>query len=124
MKLIIALTFALISSVAMADYAGEWDQQTVLAKGAAGSALIVDVRTPKEYAAGHVPGAINVPHNDIDSHMSQLESYKNKDVVIYCRSGKRAGMAEATLAQKGFTQVYHLKGDMNGWKAANLKMEK
>lgn len=124
MKKIIALTLAVFSSLAYADYSGEWDQPTVLTKGTQGEALIIDVRSPGEYAEGHVPNAINIPHSDIDSHLSKLDGYKNKDIVIYCRSGKRAGIAEGILSEKGFTQIYHLKGDMNGWKAANMKIEK
>ena len=116
--------FTIFSAVAHADYAGEWDQATALKKMQEGKVLVVDVRSAGEFAEGHVPGAINIPHNELAKHMSRLAGYENKEVLIYCRSGRRAGVAESELSDKGFTQLYHLKGDMLGWQKTGQKIAK
>lgn len=79
--------------------------------------FILDVRTPEEYRAGHVSGAINIPHDQIERGLSELEDQRDRDVVVYCRSGRRAGVAEKVLSKAGF-RVLHLQGDMMGWTAA------
>ena len=124
MRLITAALFMFVSSLSIADYKGEWDHATALEKMAAGKVLVVDVRSPSEYQSGHVPGAINVPHKNIKENLSMLTKHKDKDILIYCRSGRRAGFAESTLTELGFENLYHLKGDMNGWQEANMKIEK
>jgi len=77
--------------------------------------LILDVRSPEEYAEGHVPGAINIPHDQLNSRLAEISSHKNKEVVLYCRSGKRAGIAADILQSAGFSKLLHLDGDMSGW---------
>ena len=95
-----------------------------LLSGAPGGALILDVRTPKEFADGHVPGAMNISHDQLASRLSELEDDKDRPIVLYCRSGKRAGMAAEVLKKAGFRKLYHLEGDMLGWHAKGLPMEK
>ncbi len=114
----------LSATAAHADFAGEWDQAEALRKIQNQQVVVIDVRSPEEYAAGHVPGAINMPHNKLDEHADRLADLKGKDLLLYCHSGRRAGMAESELTEKGFENLYHLKGDMQGWKAANMKIEK
>jgi phage shock protein E len=84
------------------------------------SFVILDVRTPEEFAQGHVPGAINIPHDKLPSRIAELMSAKNKDVVLYCRSGKRAAMAADTLQAKGFGKLLHLEGDIQTWTEEKL----
>ncbi len=79
--------------------------------------LILDVRNPQEYAQGHVPGAINIPHNQLGSRLAEIGSYKGKEIVLYCRSGGCAGIAANTLQAAGFSKLLHLDGDMNGWRS-------
>jgi rhodanese-related sulfurtransferase len=98
-------------------------QQTLLAQPA-GESLVLDVRTPEEYAAGHVPNAINVPHDQIEARLAELEARKNGPVVVYCKSGRRAGIAAEALSKAGFTNLLHLTGDMEAWSAAGLPVEK
>ena len=86
--------------------------------------LILDVRTPQEYAAGHVPSAINMPHTSVKSQLEKLQEYKDKTIVIYCKSGRRAAMARQTLTDAGFKQLLHLDGDMDGWQLGNFPIEK
>jgi phage shock protein E len=75
--------------------------------------FLLDVRTPEEFAAGHVPGAVNIPHDQVDARVGEVP--KDKDVVLYCRSGHRASLAATVLAKNGYTRLSHLEGDMNGW---------
>jgi len=77
------------------------------------SLFVLDVRTPEEYAAGHVPGAVNVPYDQVASHLAEIP--KNKDVVLYCKSGRRAGLAADVLEANGYTKLGHLQGDMQAW---------
>lgn len=79
------------------------------------SLVIVDVRTVDEYEAGHVPGAIHIPHDEIAARLAELEESKDKPIVVYCRSGKRAAKALEILHEAGFKRLLHLTGDMAGW---------
>jgi rhodanese-related sulfurtransferase len=90
--------------------------------GGASAPLVLDVRTSKEFQSGHVPGAVHIPFDEIGSRMSELDSAKSGDVVVYCQSGRRAGMAEAELRAAGFS-VLHLSGDMKGWRAQSHPLE-
>lgn len=84
--------------------------------------VVLDVRTPQEFAEGHVPGAVNVPHDQIASRLAEVP--KDKDVVLYCRSGRRAGMAADVLAANGYTRLSHLEGDMLAWQEKGRPVEK
>ena len=75
--------------------------------------FVLDVRTPAEYAEGHVPGAVNVPHDQLASRLAEVP--KDKDVVLYCRTGRRAALAADVLASHGYTRLSHLEGDMQAW---------
>ena len=73
-------------------------------------ALIVDVRTPEEFADGHYPGAINIPHDTILEGIEQLGVTEETPVILYCRSGNRSGQAEHVLQKKGFTEARNAGG--------------
>jgi len=73
-------------------------------------ALVVDVRTPEEFADGHYPGAINIPHETILDGLNQLGVTADTAVILYCRSGNRSGQAEQALREKGFTQARNAGG--------------
>jgi rhodanese-related sulfurtransferase len=77
------------------------------------SLLVIDVRSPEEFAKGHVPGAVNIPHDQIESRLADVP--KDKDVVLYCHSGRRAGIAATVLKDHGYTRLSHLEGDMVAW---------
>ena len=75
-----------------------------------GGVTVVDVRTPKEYADGHVPGALNIPNEDIGSTQpSQLGSTDDK-LIVYCRTGVRSKQASDKLVALGFTEVNDMGG--------------
>ena len=85
--------------------------------------LILDVRSPREYAAGHVPGAINIPHNQLASRLGELGIDKSDELVVYCLSGQRAAMAEQVLAQAGYTSVCGLEGQLRAWHGGGYPIE-
>jgi rhodanese-related sulfurtransferase len=110
-----------------AQETAEISQQEVMSLIKASDAkpfVILDVRTAEEYNEGHIPGAINISHNEVANNIANLAQYKDKLVVVHCRSGRRAAYAENILAKAGFNHLKHLSGDMNGWQAANLPLEK
>ena len=76
-------------------------------------ARLVDVRTPGEFAAGHIPGAINIPVQQLDGRLNELEP-REAAVVLYCRSGHRSGNAARLLKSNGFPAVHDL-GPMSRW---------
>jgi phage shock protein E len=124
-----ALAFALAllaSSVALAADAVSISADSVLARTQKKdtSMVILDVRTPEEFAHGHVPGAINIPYDKLNNHADELLSAKNKDVVLYCHSGARAAIAAQTLKAQGFDKLLHLEGDMVKWARENRPTEK
>lgn len=79
--------------------------------------LLLDVRTVEEFTTAHIPTSVNIPLNEIESSLSRLSEFKDYPIVVYCRSGRRAGSAIAILEESGFTNVKHLSGDMNQWQA-------
>ena len=86
--------------------------------------LVLDVRTPKEYDSGHVPGAINVPYDELPARISEVRDRDPDRVVVYCERGGRAAKAEKTLKAAGVTNVQHLEGDMQGWRRDKLPMKR
>ncbi len=86
--------------------------------------LILDARTPEEFAAGHVPGAINIPYTYLPASISSLPDAANKDIVVYCETGVRAERAASRLKENGFTRLLHLDGDMKAWREKQQSVEK
>ena len=75
----------------------------------AGKALVVDVRTPGEFASGHHPRAVNIPVDQVRSRIAEFGD-KKKPVVVYCASGNRSGRAKQALESAGYTQVTNAGG--------------
>ena len=86
--------------------------------------IILDVRTPREYAAGHLPGAINVPHKALPDKLAEILAFGDREVVLYCERGKRSVMATAVLREAGFSSIWHLQGHMVGWRDQGLPEHK
>jgi rhodanese-related sulfurtransferase len=101
-------------------------QSALLERSAAKGAeiVILDVRTPAEYAAGHVPGAINIPHDQLGARIEELAAARDKDIVVYCRTGRRSNTALHTLTAAGFARLAHLEGDYTAWQAAQRPIVK
>ena len=86
--------------------------------------LLIDVRTPGEFSAGHVPGAINIPHTELAKRLDEIRARQDKGLILYCESGRRAGIAAGILHDAGFDNIRHLEGDMAAWRQSGLPMEK
>lgn len=86
--------------------------------------LLVDVRSAAEYADGHLPGAINIAHDTIQGNEAVLDGWKDKVVILYCRSGRRSTLAADVLEKAGFRDVRLLEGNMPGWEGKGLPVEK
>jgi phage shock protein E len=86
---------------------------------AARGVKVVDVRTPDEFAEGHVPGALNIPFDQIAQRAGEIGP-PSTPVLVYCRTGRRSGIAAQALAGKGFTAIYDMK-TLDAWKAAEKK---
>ncbi len=85
--------------------------------------VILDVRTPAEYASGHVPGAYNLEDREVPNRIQELMQLKDREIVVYCESGPRSRWVESYLKQQGFTNVKHLIGDMSAWRANGRPVE-
>lgn len=85
--------------------------------------VVLDVRAPEEYAAGHVPRAVNIPHDVVAADPAALSVSRDTEIIVYCRSGRRAAIAIDALREAGFERVTHLTGDMLGWEEARLPVE-
>jgi rhodanese-related sulfurtransferase len=85
-------------------------------------ALVVDVRDPGEYAAGHILGAKNVPLSRIGD--SEVGKRKERPVIVYCDTGARSAKAIAALKGQGYSRVANLSGGIGGWQQAGLPIEK
>ena len=81
---------------------------------------ILDVRSADEYNSGHITGSINISHKEIFARLDELMPYKDRKVVVYCEGGIRARVAQIALVKAGFTNVFHLTGDMHAWRQAGL----
>ncbi len=88
------------------------------------NALVLDVREEDEYKAGHVLNSKLIPLGKLKGRISELEKYRDRAIVVVCRSGVRSATACATLGKQGFTQAYNLSGGVNAWQKANLPLEK
>ena len=83
-------------------------------------ALMLDVREDNEWAVGHIPNAKHIRLGQLSSHLEQIEKYKDKPIVVYCRSGHRSARACAMLKKSGFTNANNLAGGIMAWEQANL----
>ncbi|MGE5161418.1 MAG: rhodanese-like domain-containing protein [Betaproteobacteria bacterium] len=82
------------------------------------NALVIDVRTPEEFATGSLPGARNIPVDKFDQKMRDIK--KDKPLIVVCASDSRAGRAAAQLRASGYAEVFVLAGGLAAWRAAGL----
>jgi len=83
-------------------------------------AVVIDVRPAADYAKGHIINAINIPASNLQTQMKQMEKYKNKKIILSCRSGAQSAVACKQLGKQGYENVYNLKGGILNWQSENL----
>jgi len=88
------------------------------------NALVLDVREPAGFAAGHILGARNLPLAELDKRAGELDKYKAKPVIVTCDSGNVSTRAVGLLKARGFTNVVSLAGGFRAWLQGGLPMEK
>jgi rhodanese-related sulfurtransferase len=86
--------------------------------------VVLDVRSEEEFRSGHIPGAVNLPVTQMPGRIDDLAAYKDREVVVLCEVGPRAGMASGMLKRSGFEDLVELKGHMRAWRNAGLPTEK
>lgn len=87
-------------------------------------ALVLDVREDSEFRDGHIINAVNIPLGLLEGRLNEIEQYKEKPVVVCCRSGQRAAKAGAVLRRQGFTSIHKLNGGMMAWVDANMPVSR
>jgi phage shock protein E len=120
-SLLVAAALA-CAAVAHADEATPRIQQEALLKRMEhkdAAMIILDVRTPEEFAAGHISGAINIPYTHLPARLSELPDAGDKDIVLYCATGVRSERAAERMREHGYTRLLHLDGDMKAWEEKN-----
>lgn len=89
-----------------------------------GKAIILDVRNPPEFAAGHLREARNIPLKELPKRVGELDKFKSKSVIVVCPNGVQSSKATAQLKSAGFGEVYSLSGGLSAWQAQGLPIAK
>ncbi|OIO70214.1 MAG: rhodanese-like domain-containing protein [Zetaproteobacteria bacterium CG12_big_fil_rev_8_21_14_0_65_55_1124] len=84
--------------------------------------ILLDVRTPEEYAEGHIQGAILIPLQVLAERLAEVP--KDKQVYVYCHSGRRSAMASKLLTEHGYTRIENVMGGITAWKDAGYEVVK
>jgi phage shock protein E len=84
------------------------------------SLVVLDVRTPSEYGDGHIEGAINIPVDDLERRLGELDP--GDELLVYCRTGNRSARAVRLLEENGFTNVFHMAGGIMAWGEAGYSL--
>jgi rhodanese-related sulfurtransferase len=87
-------------------------------------ALVIDVRDTGEYEAGHIAGARHVPEKQLTERLKDLEKFKDRALIVVCRSGMRSGAAVQVLRGGGFNEAVNLRGGIAAWEQAAMPLEK
>ena len=87
-------------------------------------ALFLDVRENNEYKDGHVVDSVHIPLSSFKKRIIELDKYKDRHVIVCCRTGARSGGACAQLKKRGFENLANLSGGILAWQSANLTLHK
>lgn len=88
------------------------------------NALVLDVRDAASYGAGHILGARNLPLDDLDKRIGELDKFKSRPVIVVCESGNSSTRAVRALKAKGFAQALNLSGGFRAWLQGGLPVER
>jgi rhodanese-related sulfurtransferase len=83
-------------------------------------AIVIDVRSAAEFAQSHILNARNIPLDELEKRLKELERFKDKPVIVSCATGSRSGSAAAILRKHGFSNVVSLAGGVAAWQQAGL----
>ena len=86
--------------------------------------VVLDVRTPAEFAAGHIAGATNIDFRDKDFAAKVAKLDKSQAYLVHCAAGQRSAKACSAMQQLDFATLYDLKGGLSAWQDAGLPVEK
>jgi rhodanese-related sulfurtransferase len=87
-----------------------------------GKTVVLDVREPAEFAAGHIREAKNIPVKELPKRVGELDKFKSKAVIVVCTSGLQSSKAASQLKHAGFNQVFSLTGGLAAWQAQGLPL--
>jgi len=87
-------------------------------------AVLLDVREPAETVGGKIAKAIQIPVSSVGQRVGELDKHKDKNIIVYCKTGARAGIACRELDKAGFEKVYSLSGGITAWQEANLPVSR
>lgn len=90
----------------------------------ADDSVVLDVREDSEFKQGHIANAVHIPLGQLKQRMNELDKYRSRTVVTYCRTGHRSNSAAALLSKAGFEKVHNLAGGIVAWQNANLPVTK
>jgi phage shock protein E len=106
MKILLTAVLSLVLVACSSDNRVAMEAREAVEAGA----LLVDVRSAEEFATGHLPGALNIPHGEILAGIAELGVDKNAPIVLYCRSGNRSGIAQTALESAGYSKLMNAGG--------------
>jgi rhodanese-related sulfurtransferase len=89
-----------------------------------GKSVVLDIRSPEDFAAGHIRDARHIPLKELKSRVSELDKFKSKSVIVVCSSGAQSARAASVLKSAGFGDVYSLDGGLAAWRAQGLPTAK
>lgn len=104
-----ALAMSPVATISQADLLTRLTRQDL---------IVIDVRSIDEYAAGHIAGAINIPHDQLANRAGELPRDHEVEIALYCRSGRRSVLALEWLVSQGYRHLFHIEGDFLAWQAA------
>jgi phage shock protein E len=84
--------------------------------------VMLDVRTPEEYAQGHIPGIVLIPLDQVPNRLAEIP--KDKTVIVTCHTGNRSNQAAQLLRQKGYDNIHNMLGGIVAWEQAGYPVEK
>ena len=87
-------------------------------------ALVIDVRSPGEFAEGHIADSKNLPLEKLNERLAEFEKFKSRPIILSCKSGARSGGACGILRKNGFEKVFTLAGGMTAWLQAGLPVKR
>ena len=120
--LLVVLWFVFLYMIINSYIKSAWDRtpQQVVQLMNNDESLILDVRENNEYQQGHIVNSLHIPMSEVKNRLSELEKYKNTQIIVSCRSGHRSSRTCALLKKMGFTNIFNLRGGIMAWESDKL----